>query len=133
MQERKEQPQLWVVAGPNGSGKSSLVDRYTILLPKIIFINPDNIARELEPNNTVHHSPAIQLKAGKIAVQQQNEMLKNKQSFAFETTFSGNREIEVIKQAKELGYKINIAYICLENPLKNINRVEERANKGGTL
>lgn len=40
-------PQLWVVAGPNGAGKSTLVSRR--VAQRIPFVNPDDIARRIQP------------------------------------------------------------------------------------
>lgn len=83
MNELENKPQLWIIAGPNGSGKSTLVESYFKFLPDIPFINPDNIARKLEPNNTTHPSTITKLKAGKIAIKEQHHFLLHKQSFGF--------------------------------------------------
>ena len=124
-------PQLWIVAGPNGSGKSTLVEIYSKYLTKINFINPDEIARQIEPNNPTHPSLVTQLQAGKQAILLQKQYLKARQSFRIETTFSGNREINLMKEAKELGYKVNLIFVGLNDPKYNLDRVNERVNKGG--
>jgi hypothetical protein len=41
-----KRPWLYVVAGPNGAGKSTLAG---LLLPDVAVVNPDNIARALNP------------------------------------------------------------------------------------
>ena len=45
-------PKLYILAGANGSGKSTISK---VLLPAegIVYINPDDIARELNPENPV--------------------------------------------------------------------------------
>ncbi|MDR2008829.1 MAG: zeta toxin family protein [Alphaproteobacteria bacterium] len=123
--------QLWIVAGPNGSGKSTLVAKYLpIFKDRIELINPDNIARELAEDPR-YPSLAVQLQAGKEVLLKQKSMLENKQSFIIETTFSGKHEINLQKQAQELGYKTNLVFIGINNVLGNINRVETRVQQGG--
>ena len=78
--------QLWIIAGPNGSGKTTLTERY--IEGKIPVINPDNIARNLNPANPT--DPATTLRAGREALMQQRQSLEQGKSFALETTFSGN-------------------------------------------
>ena len=41
-------PELWIVAGPNGAGKTTLVSKEPVadLLPKVVFWNPDELARQ---------------------------------------------------------------------------------------
>lgn len=48
-----------------------------------------------------------------------------------ETTMSGKYLIRVIENAKELGYKIVIFYLYLENVQNNIARVQNRVLNGG--
>jgi hypothetical protein len=42
-------PELWIVAGPNGAGKTTLVSKEPVasLLPKVVFWNPDELARQI--------------------------------------------------------------------------------------
>ena len=94
-------------------------------------INPDNIADILEPNNTIHHSEAVKLQAGKQAINLQNECLNNKESFAIETTLSGKREFNTLEIAKKNGFKCNLIYVYLDNPIHNIKRVNNRTLKKG--
>ena len=39
-------PQVLIIAGPNGAGKSTCAARF---VPRLRFVNADNIARELKP------------------------------------------------------------------------------------
>jgi len=121
------QPTLWVVAGPNGAGKSTLVDKY--LHNDMPFINADIIARELNPTNPEDRPTAV--KAGREAIRQREALLAIGQSFVMETTLSGKSELAFIKRAKDSGYKINLAYVCVESPNHSIGRVFERIQSGG--
>ncbi|MDR0579185.1 MAG: zeta toxin family protein [Campylobacteraceae bacterium] len=116
----ENRPQLVVIAGPNGAGKSTLTEHF--IFKKIHIINPDVIAQE--------QSLSV-LEAGRIALEQRKEMFKNAQSFAIETTLTGNGEIRLMQEAKEQGYKVNLAYVGINNAFLSNKRVKERVIKGG--
>ena len=99
---RLHKPQLWIIAGPNGSGKSTLVERFQGRLTKVPIINPDNIARDLNPNLKTDLS-SVSAQAGRMALKQQKKFLADKKSFAIETTLTGKRELRLMAQAKEQG------------------------------
>ena len=42
-----KKPKLVVIAGPNGAGKSTLTSQYPRLIEDTVFINPDEIAKEI--------------------------------------------------------------------------------------
>jgi predicted ABC-type ATPase len=119
-------PTLIVIGGPNGSGKTTLTQN---LLQKgrikSPVINPDEIAyHELGGYE-------FQFKAAKIALNRRKEYLNKNEDIAFETTFSGNSEINEIKRAKKQGYKVILYYITLKSLLDNIIRVEQRRTNSG--
>jgi predicted ABC-type ATPase len=89
-----EQPLLIVVAGPNGSGKSTLTA--SGLAGDAPVIDPDAIARSLNPDNPA----AAAVSAGKEALSQQQDAIENKQTFAVETTLSGNGPLRLMEQAQ---------------------------------
>lgn len=119
-------PQLWLVAGPNGSGKSTLTGRY--LAHRLEVIDPDRIARGIDASGV--GPPAAALRAGREALRRQEDCLAAKRSFAMETTFSGNRELAFMRQAKAAGFKVNLIFICLESPTHSIARIAQRALAG---
>lgn len=122
------QPQLWVVAGPNGAGKSTLADRY--LKDKLPVINPDNIARQINPAIGSDMS-SVAVQAGRTALQQQQEYLKQKASFAIETTLTGKRELRLMKEAKTQGYKVNLVFVGVDGPDMSTVRIATRVQSGG--
>ncbi len=108
--------ELHVIAGPNGSGKSTFVREvrnerlaldYTI--PRIL--NPDAAAAA----------------AGREALIQREVALARRETFAIETTFSGNSERRLINDAHALGYRVSMTYVALDKPERNVIRVEQRA------
>lgn len=122
---------LWIVAGPNGSGKTTLVNRYASKFPdKVPFINPDDVAKEFDASYDGKDVALIQ-KAGRETIRRQRELLSKGESFGFETTFSSKRDLKIMDQAKEQGYKVKLAFVGLDNLKDNIGRVKERVLEGG--
>lgn len=121
---RSDQPVLVVIGGPNGSGKTTLAS-YLIQKKRVNsqIINPDNIAFE------ELGSYQFQLKASRLALERRKLALKNCLDFAFESTFSGNSELNDVKVAKQNGYKVILYYVALESVIDNITRVKERQTR----
>jgi predicted ABC-type ATPase len=125
-----QKPLLLIVAGANGAGKTTLVNRYRKFIGNIPFINPDDIAKEFNSSYDGRDNILI-LKASKEALLRQQQMLRDRKSFGFETTFSGNRELKIMKKALLLGYDVRLVYIGLNSIIQNIKRVETRVQIGG--
>ncbi len=121
-------PQLWMFAGPNGAGKSTLVARFRVA-GKLTVINPDVIARQINPDH--RGEPAIMLQAGRIAHEQRLALMRDARSFAMETTLSGHGELRVMAGAKAAGYKITLVFVGLRSVLSSLARVRERVARGG--
>ena len=120
--------ELTIIAGPNGAGKTSLV-RYLFyrkyIGKGIAVVNPDEI-RILKDIGD--------FEASKKALSERRILLSKGQSFAIETTFSGNSERSLILDAKNLGYSIRMYFITLENPQDCIDRVKNRViDKGHNI
>ena len=111
-------PKLYILAGANGSGKSTISK---VLLPAegIVYINPDDIARELNPENPV----AARIQAGKETLGRIDALLARGESFAIESTLSGLGYLSVIKRARESGYEILICYTFVDSPEACIERI----------
>jgi len=117
---------LFIVAGANGSGKTTfaklLTEQYNLT-----FVNADEIAKEIDPNNTT----GGELAAGRVFFERVDELIRTEQSFALESTLSGLYLRKLIKRVKEQGYSVDLIYIFLENPKVCIGRIKERVLKGG--
>lgn len=122
------QPQLWIFAGPNGAGKSSLVARYNVA-SRIPIINPDDIAQEISPNH--NGEMTVLREAGRIALKKRKELLQERHSFGVETTLSGKGECQLMRAAKDCGYKINLVYVGLSEVSQSNKRVAVRVKRGG--
>ncbi len=57
--------------------------------------------------------------------------IKNHKSFSFETVMSHPSKVEEIKTAQIEGYKTYLYFLCIDDVEINIDRVENRINKGG--
>ncbi|MDF5723655.1 MAG: zeta toxin family protein [Rhizonema sp. PD37] len=119
-------PTLTIIAGPNGSGKSTFT-RNTRESLKVPFIDPDAEARKIR-----HDAPElVAVAAGKQAIKLARNYLDNNQSFAVETTLSGNTHLKMMREAKQKGWVVNLIYIGIDNVEVNIDRVAQRVVEGG--
>lgn len=121
MKDKKQnkKPEIVVFAGPNGSGKSTFTE---LLKPPMDYINADEIKKSLKCSD---------LEAAQIAERQREEHLANMREFCFETVMSTERNLNLLKRAKEKGYFIRCYYILTASPLINIERVKSRIEEGG--
>lgn len=115
----QRKPEIIVFAGPNGSGKSTITKMANIIEP---YINADDIKR------TNHCSD---LEAAQKADELRNKLVDEQQDFTFETVLSTDRNLKLLKKAKDNGYFIKCFYVLTANPQINISRVQVRKESGG--
>jgi predicted ABC-type ATPase len=118
-------PIMTVFAGTNGAGKSTISLQMREWLGELI--DPDQIARELKPNDP----RGADLSAGREAVKRIRSLIKRSQHFAIETTLSGTFVLKHMQIAKENGYDIVMYYIGLQDVQMHIDRVASRVEQGG--
>ena len=124
IQERR----IIIIAGSNGAGKTTFAREF---LPKEIgcpvFVNADLIAAGLSP-----FEPATAaIRAGRMMIEEIETYVREKRSFAFETTLSGRRYARMIPQWQDLGYRIKLVFLCLEDVKIAIERIRVRVRQGG--
>lgn len=117
--EFQRKPEIVVFAGPNGSGKSTFT---ALLKPAMDYINADEIKKNLKCSD---------YEAAKLAEKQREDHLQNMDDFCFETVLSTDRNLNLLKRAKEKGYFIRCYYILTADPMINIFRVKARVEAGG--
>jgi predicted ABC-type ATPase len=119
---------LYIIAGCNGAGKTTA--SFTIL-PEIIlckeFVNADEIAKGLSP----FQPEKVSFEAGRIMLNRINDLLKNNESFAFETTLSTKSYKNKILEAKQNGYTVTLVFFWLQNVELAKERVKTRVAEGG--
>ncbi len=124
----KKHPVCYIVAGPNGAGKTTFALQY---LPKIAscnnFINADEIARGISPLDI----EAGLLPASRIFLQTLHQKLKQRETFAFETTLSGLSYSVRIPRWQESGWKVILIYLYIPSADFSALRVRQRVEQGG--
>jgi predicted ABC-type ATPase len=120
--------QIVIIAGPNGAGKTTFAKEY---LPNEAgcpdFINADLIAAGLSP----FKPEAAAVYAGRLMLQEMKSRVKQRKSFAFETTLSGRSYAQKIPQWQALGYYVKLIFLNLPNAEMAIARVAARVAQGG--
>jgi predicted ABC-type ATPase len=117
--------QLWVLAGGNGAGKSTFYK--AILEPRgMVLVNADILAKSI----SAEHPELESYKAASTAMALLKKYLRDGKSFAYETVFSHPSKVEVLREAKALGYEVNLVFIHLQAGL-HVGRVQQRVAKGG--
>lgn len=119
---------LYIIAGCNGAGKTTA--SFTIL-PEIInckeFVNADEIAKGISP----FQPEKVAFESGRIMLNRIDELLKENESFAFETTLSTKSYKNKIIKAKENGYVVTLLFFWLQNIELAKERVRIRVQEGG--
>lgn len=112
-------PVVLVFAGPNGSGKSTVTKGFDIIGE---YINADDIKKLINCSD---------LEAAQFATALRENAVKNKRDFTFETVLSSPRNIELLKNAKAVGYRVEVVFVLTADPQINVSRVAERVKNGG--
>lgn len=118
-------PVMTVFAGTNGAGKSTLSLQMKSHIGEVV--DPDQIARELKPDNP----RGADLSAGKIAVKRIRSLIEASADFAIETTLSGTFVLKHMQLAKTMSYDVVMHYIGLQDVQMHIDRVASRVEQGG--
>jgi predicted ABC-type ATPase len=72
------------------------------------------------------------LEAARIAEQMRIEWIAQRKTFCLESVFSRTEHwLQVIFGALEAGYRVEVYFLCLADPVLNTVRVETRVQRGG--
>lgn len=112
-------PRILVFAGPNGSGKSTVTKGIPLCG---LYINADEIKR-------ISH--CSDLEAAQEAELLRETLLRSGKDFTFETVLSTDRNLELLKRAKEKDYEIYAIFVMTKDSSINVQRVHRRAQAGG--
>ena len=112
-------PEVIVFAGPNGSGKTTITG-----MAKTVgeYINADDIKRT---------TLCTDIEAAQKAEELRERMILEKKDFTFETVLSTDRNLLLLKKAKEQGYFVRCIYVLTANADINVARVSARQAIGG--
>jgi len=121
------QPVLLMIAGPNGSGKTTLTQQLRDEHVDLgVYINADDIALAL----TGSYDDRV-AEAQRLAEARRQDCLNQRISFSFETVMSHPSKIDLLKQARTLGYFNVLYFVATESPAFNIAHVRQRVALGG--
>ena len=91
------------------------------------FVNADEIAAGLSPFNP----EGVAIQAGRLMIDRIIYLLKEGETFAFETTLATRSYVKLIKQAQKRGYFVTLLFFLLSTPEQAVARVAKRVAMGG--
>ncbi len=119
---------LYIIAGCNGAGKTTA--SFTVL-PEMLncreFVNADEIAKGLSPFNP----EGVAIQAGRLMIERILHLLKEGETFAFETTLATRSYVNLIQRAQRRGYFVTLLFFSLSSPEQAVARVAKRVSQGG--
>jgi predicted ABC-type ATPase len=116
-------PVVVALAGPNGAGKTTFYHAH--LQPAgLRLVNADVVARELNMEPYA---------AAKIADAIRRELVRQRESFVFETVFSDpvGDKLSFLREAAQAGYTVLLCFIGISGPAVSEERVAMRVSQGG--
>ena len=118
-----QRPLLIALAGSNGAGKSTFYKTYLQQLG-LQFINADVIAKELNLDAYA---------AAKVAASLREELVRQRESFIFETVFSdpAGDKLAFFQNAAAIGFTVVLFFIGISSPNISNERVVFRRLMGG--
>jgi len=118
---------LDLVVGSNGAGKSTFVElTLAPLLPRSVFVNADEIAKQRWPADPLNHA----YEAASIAAATRDALIEQGRSFIAETVFSHPSKLELIDAARHAGYVVVLHVVLIPEELA-VHRVRYRVAAGG--
>lgn len=112
-------PRILVFAGPNGSGKSTVTQHLPIVGH---YVNADEI---------MAMTGCTDLEAAQKAEATRELLLAKRKDFTFETVLSTPRNLDLLRRAREAGYRIEAVFVLTADSSINVERVRNRAASGG--
>ena len=122
------EPRLYIIGGCNGAGKTTAS---LAVLPEILkcreFVNADEIAKGLSPFNPA----AVAFVAGRLMLTRISLLMRERKSFAIETTLSTGTYRHLVEKAHAMGYQVILIFFWMPSPEMAQARVAKRVSEGG--
>jgi predicted ABC-type ATPase len=116
-----------LVVGPNGAGKSTFVAlTLAPLLPRSVFVNADEIAKQRWPDDPLSHA----YDAARVAAETRSRLIELGRSFIAETVFSHPSKLDLVRAARAADYTVVLHVLLVPEDLA-VERVERRVLAGG--
>lgn len=118
-----QRPVVIAICGPNGAGKTTFYNAH-IARAGLRFVNADLLANELGLDAYT---------AAQIAASVRRELVKQKESFVFETVLSDpvGEKVHFLRETANSGYTVVLCYIGVESADISEQRVSMRVSQGG--
>lgn len=116
-------PVIVAIASPNGAGKTTFFHAH-FRNAGLRFVNADDIARELEVSA---------YEAAQIADALRRELVRQRESFIFETVFSDpiGDKLAFLTDTAAAGYNVILCFIGISTAETSEERVAMRVSQGG--
>ena len=115
------------MAGPNGAGKTT--SSRLVVPPGMAFVNADLVVRQLA--DAGHPVKGLDVAAGRIVVKEIRRLEREAMSFCVETNLAGRGFIRSIREWRDGGWRVRLAFVALQSPDLALARVAERVEQGG--
>lgn len=123
----QRRPEFTIIAGPNGAGKSKLGPFYS----SAKAFDGDKLAMNLRKEHPNWKDSWIDGTVISTLMKEKDEAILLNKDFAFETNFSSDLPLNLIKEFKNANYKICLIYFGLPQIIDSTKRVEQRQTMGG--
>jgi predicted ABC-type ATPase len=120
---------MTVIAGANGAGKSTLTNGNPATFASIPVLDPDALAKTIPSSG----SGLSAIAAGREVLRLTELHLKQRESFAVETTLAGKNYLQMMRYARGIGrgFEVVLVYIGTETVEINLARIAARVRAGG--
>lgn len=127
-----DSPHFLIIAGPNGSGKSSAYQASIAEVDGRSFriINPDLFAARIFEQGQLNAEDANIDAVKRIEAWIETSLLAG-HTVGVETVLSTKKYQRLVSLARGLGYRFQLIYVILDDPLRNVERVAIRTRRGG--
>lgn len=121
---------LVIVVGANGSGKSTYIaNLYAKGYVRYKYVNADIVAKTIF--FSIQSESDRNYRAMKYTTDLVGTMITSGEAFVYESVFSHESKLKLVKFAKDNGYRVVAIYVETDNYDINIKRVAKRVSQGG--
>lgn len=123
----ERRPEFTIIAGPNGASKS----RLGIFYSNVKAFDGDKLAMQLRQEHPDWVDRWIDGTVISTLMKEKETAIIQKANYAFETNFSSELPLNLIREFKDAGYKISLIYFGLISKEESLSRVMQRQTMGG--